>query len=192
METATSDDLSTWTEWQAVGANGELESPAKKYIKYRVTLSTTNTARTPTLTSISLYDNPKPLYTKLGYARPVILDSDGNVEAVLDNAYDIIVTSEINGVDELEFKLPFQDSKRAYIDNEKTVRIVSDTYRIRTITDDKEESGKAITTVYAEAAFYDLAYSVKKDEITFRVPTGMWARLMSPQSVLGLALRKTR
>jgi hypothetical protein len=44
------------------------------------------------------------------------------------------------------------------------VRIVSDTYRIRTITDDKEESGKAITTVYAEAAFYDLAYSVKKDE----------------------------
>ena len=53
---------------------------------------------------------------------------------MLDNAYDIIVTSEINGVDELEFKLPFQDSKRAYIDNEKTVRIVSDTYRIRTIT----------------------------------------------------------
>ena len=97
VETATSDDLSTWTEWQAVGANGELESPTRKYIKYRVTLSTTNTARTPTLTSISLYDNPKPLYTKLGYARPVILDSDGNVEAVLDNAYDIIVTSEING-----------------------------------------------------------------------------------------------
>lgn len=118
-----------------------------------------------------MYDNPKPLYTKLGYARPVILDSDGNVEAVLDNAYDIIVTSEINGVDELEFKLPFQDSKRAYIDNEKTVRIVSDTYRIRTITDDKEESGKAITTVYAEAAFYDLAYSVKKDEITFNADT---------------------
>lgn len=171
VETATSDDLSAWTEWQAVGANGELESPTRKYIKYRVTLSTTNTARTPKLTSISLYDNPKPLYTKLGYARPVILDSDGNVEAVLDNAYDIIVTSEINGVDELEFKLPFQDSKRAYIDNEKTVRIVSDTYRIRTITDDKEESGKAITTVYAEAAFYDLAYSVKKDEITFNADT---------------------
>lgn len=74
-------------------------------------------------------------------------------------------------MDELEFKLPFQDSKRAYIDNEKTVRIVSDTYRIRTITDDKEESGKAITTVYAEAAFYDLAYSVKKDEITFNADT---------------------
>lgn len=42
---------------------------------------------------------------------------------------------------------------------------------IRTITDDKEESGKAITTVYAEAAFYDLAYSVKKDEITFNADT---------------------
>ena len=171
METATSDDLSTWTQWQAIGSNGELESPSRKYIKYRITLATTNTARTPVLTAINLHDNPKPLYTKLGYARPVILDADGNAEAVLDNAYDIIVTSEINGVDELEFKLPFQDSKRSYVDNEKTVRIVSDTYRIRTITDDKEESGKAITTVYAEAAFYDLAYSVKKEPITFNADT---------------------
>jgi hypothetical protein len=110
--------------------NGELQSPSKNYIKYRITLATTNTARTPKLTSISLFDNPRPLYSKLGYARPVILDSDGNAEAVLDNAYDIIVTSEINGVDELEFKLPFQDSKRSYVDNEKTVRIVNDTYRI--------------------------------------------------------------
>lgn len=171
VETATSDDLLTWTQWQTVGTNGELQSPSKNYIKYRVTLATTNTARTPKLTSISLFDNPRPLYSKLGYARPIILDSDGNAEAVLDNAYDIIVTSEINGVDELEFKLPFQDRKRSCIDNEKNVRIVNDTYRIRTITDDKEESGKAITTVYAEAAFYDLAYSVKKDAISFNADT---------------------
>ena len=171
VETATSDDLLTWTQWQTVGTNGELQSPSKNYIKYRITLATTNTARTPKLTSISLFDNPRPLYSKLGYARPIILDSDGNAEAVLDNAYDIIVTSEINGVDELEFKLPFQDRKRSCIDNEKNVRIVNDTYRIRTITDDKEESGKAITTVYAEAAFYDLAYSVKKDAISFNADT---------------------
>lgn len=171
VETATADDLSTWTQWQAIGSNGELESPSRRYIKYRITLATANTARTPVLTAISLHDNPRPLYTQLGYARPIILDTDGNAQAVLDNAYDIIVTSEINGVDELEFKLPFQDSKRSYVDNEKTVRIVSDTYRIRTITDDKEESGKAITTVYAEAAFYDLAYSVKKEQFSFNADT---------------------
>ena len=104
LETSTSDDLVTWTDWLSVGTGGALQSPSKKYIRYRITLSTTNTARTPVLTAISLYDNPKPLYSQLGYSRPVILDSSGNAEAVLDNACDIIVTSEINGIDTLEFK----------------------------------------------------------------------------------------
>lgn len=171
VETSTSDDLITWTDWVPLGSGGELVSPAQKYIKYRVTLTTSNTARTPTLVAINLYDNPKPLYSKLGYARPVILDADGNAEAVLDNAYDIIVTSEINGIDTLEFKLPFRDSKRSYLENEKQVRIVSDTYRIRTVTDEKSEQGSAITTIYAEAAFYDLGFSVKKTEMTFNADT---------------------
>ena len=171
VETSTSDDLSTWTDWISLGTGGALQSPSKKYIRYRITLSTTNTARTPVLTAISLYDNPKPLYSQLGYARPVILGDDDTAEAVLENAYDIIVTSEINGIDTLEFKLPFKDSKREYVENEKQVRIVSDTYRIRTVTDDKDESGKAITSVYAEAAFYDLSFSAKKEENTFTADT---------------------
>ena len=171
IETSTSDDLSIWTEWISVGTGGALQSPSKKYIRYRITLATANTARTPVLTAINLYDNPKPLYSQLGYARPVILGDDDTAEAVLENAYDIIVTSEINGIDTLEFKLPFKDSKRGYVANEKQVRIVSDTYRIRTVTDDKDESGKAITSVYAEAAFYDLSFSVKKEETSFTADT---------------------
>ena len=171
VETSTSDDLDTWTDWISLGTGGALQSPSKKYIRYRITLATTNTARTPVLTAISLYDNPKPLYSQLGYARPVILGDDDTAEAVLENAYDIIVTSEINGIDTLEFKLPFKDSKREYVENEKQVRIVSDTYRIRTVTDDKDESGKAITSVYAEAAFYDLSFSAKKEENTFTADT---------------------
>lgn len=171
VETSTSDDLSAWTDWLSVATGGTLQSPAKKYIRYRITLATTNTARTPVLTEISLYESPKPLYSQLGYARPVVLDGSGNAEAVLENAYDIIVTSEINGIDTLEFKLPFKDSKRGYVANEKSVRIVSDTYRIRTVTDDKDESGKAITSVYAEAAFYDLTFSVKKEEQSFTADT---------------------
>lgn len=171
VETSTSDDLATWTDWISLGTGGALQSPSKKYIRYRITLATTNTARTPVLTAISLYDNPKPLYSQLGYARPVILGDDDTAEAVLENAYDIIVTSEINGIDTLEFKLPFKDSKREYVENEKQVRIVSDTYRIRTVTDDKDESGKAITSVYAEAAFYDLSFSAKKEESTFTADT---------------------
>ena len=101
----------------------------------------------------------------------VVLDADGNAEAVLENAYDVIVTGEINGIDTLEFNIPFRDSKRGYLDNEKQIRAGDETYRIRTITDEKNEQGAAITSVYAEAAFYDLGFSVRKTEQSFNADT---------------------
>ena len=181
IETSTSDDLINWDAWTEIGEGGELLSEVKAYIRYRVTLITSNTSKTPKLTAIQLYEVPKPdpptppeptpTGTKLGYASPVVLDSDGLWEAVLENAYDVVVTSEVNGSDCLEFKLPFKDGKRAYLDNEKQVQIVDDIYRIRTITDKKDESGTPFTTVYAEAAFYDLAFSKKKDTVNFNADT---------------------
>ena len=100
-----------------------------------------------------------------------VLDLDGGQEAVLENAYDVIITGEINGIDTLEFSLPFRDEKRKYLENEKQVKVGDDSYRIRTITDEKNEQGTAITSVYAEAAFYDLGFSTKKAEITFNADT---------------------
>lgn len=97
VETSTSNDLISWSGWAAVGADGKMPSPARDYIRFRVTLTTNDTARTPKLTDIRIYDVPKSPYGKIGYARPVVLDSDGAWEAVLENAYDIIVTGEING-----------------------------------------------------------------------------------------------
>ena len=104
-------------------------------------------------------------------AKLVVLDKDGNAEAVLENAYDVIVTGEINGIDTLEFNIPFRDSKRSYLDNEKQIRAGDETYRIRTITDEKNEQSAAITSVYAEAAFYDLGFSVRKTEQSFNADT---------------------
>lgn len=101
----------------------------------------------------------------------VVMDKDDNPEAVLENAYDIIATGEINGIDTLEFNLPFRDGKRRHLENEKQISVGGDTYRIRTITDEKNEQGTAITSVYAEAAFYDLGFSVKKTEQTFNADT---------------------
>lgn len=171
IETSTSDDLAEWTTWQAVGNSGELQSPNQKYIRYRVTLTTMDTSRTPRLLEIQLNDIPKPPYERLGFSRPVVLDGNSAWEAVLENAYDIVVTSEVNGADTLEFKLPFGDSKRSVIDNEKQVQIVNDVYRIRTLTDEKGTDGSVITTVYAEAAFYDLAFSVEKAAVNFNADT---------------------
>ncbi len=171
VETSTSDDLEEWTAWQGIGSSGELQSPNQRYIRYRVTFTTTDTSRSPHLMEIQLHDIPKPPYERLGFARPVVLDGNGAWEAVLENAFDIMVTSEVNGADTLEFKLPFRDSKRPYLDNEKQVQIVSDVYRIRTLTDDKGADGKVVTSVYAEAAFYDLAFSVEKAVVNFNADT---------------------
>lgn len=168
IETATSDDLQDWSAWQAVGSNGELASPNRAYIKYRVTLTTNDASVTPKLLDITLHDIPKSPYERLGFARPVVLDANGAWEAVLENAYDIIVTGEVNGADTLEFKLPYSDPKRSTLDNEKLVQIAGDIYRIRTLTDEKGSDGSGIlTTVYAEAAFYDLTFSVEKQPAEF-------------------------
>lgn len=123
---------------------------------------------TPKLLDITLHDIPKAPYEKLGFARPVVLDENGAWEAVLENAYDIIVTGEINGADTLEFKLPWNDSKRVHLDNEKQVQVAHDIYRIRILTDEKGADGTGIlTTVYAEAAFYDLTFSAEKQPREF-------------------------
>ncbi len=172
VETSTSDDLADWSAWQSVGSSGELASPNRSYIKYRVTLATSDTSVTPKLLDITLHDIPKAPYEKLGFARPVVLDDGGKWEAVLENAYDVIVTGEINGADTLSFKLPYSDPKRASLDNEKQVQIAGEIYRVRTITDEKGSDGSGIlTTVYAEAAFYNLTFSAEKD------PTGFNAAL---------------
>lgn len=171
VETSTSDDLTDWSDWIVVGSDGKLQSPNRNYIRFKVTLTTSDTAKTPRLVDIRLYDIPKAPYEKIGYARPVVLDSNGAWEAVLENAYDIIVTGEINGEDTLTFSIPYRDSKRKYIDNEKKIQIVDDVYKIRTITDVKDSTGSTITLVYAEAEFYDLTFSVRKEEKKFDAET---------------------
>jgi phage minor structural protein len=168
IETATSDDLADWSAWQAVGTNGELASPNRAFIRYRVTLTTNDPAFTPKLLDITLHDIPKAPYERLGFARPVVLDAGGAWETVLENAYDIIATGEVNGADTLDFKLPWSDPKRLSLDNEKQVQVANDIYRIRTISDEKGAGGDGIlTTVYAEAVFYDLNYSAEKQPVEF-------------------------
>lgn len=167
VETSTSDDLVDWSDWVSVGADGKLQSPNRNYIRFKVTLTTSDTSKTPKLVDIRLYDIPKAPYEKIGYARPVVLDDNGAWEAILENAYDIIVTGEINGEDTLTFSIPFRDSKRKYLENEKKIQIVDDVYKVRTITDVKDSTGNTVTQVYAEAEFYDLTFSVRKEEKKF-------------------------
>lgn len=171
IETSTSDDLVNWSNWTAIAADGKLVSPNRAYIRFRITLTTTDTSKTPRILDIRLYDIPKSPYERIGFARPVVLDRNGALEAVLENAYNIVVTSEINGEDTLSFMIPYRDAKRTFIDSEKKIQIVDDIYKVRTMTDTKDGEGNLATEVYAEAEFYDLTFSVRKEEHKFDAET---------------------
>lgn len=74
--------------------------------------------------------------------------------------------SMINEIDAPE-SAAYRDGKRGYIDSEKKIQIVDDVYKVRTVTDTRDTDGSAVTEVYAEAEFYDLTFSVRKEERTF-------------------------
>ena len=75
VRTRTSDSLedASFSDWEAVGTDGVIQSPNLRYIQIQMTLSTTDTSMTPELSAIQIYETPKAPYSKLGYARPVVL-----------------------------------------------------------------------------------------------------------------------
>lgn len=65
VETSTSDDLMAWSDWAATGDDGGVKSAAGQYIRFRLTLATTDTSTTPTLRSISLSVPGESAFRKL-------------------------------------------------------------------------------------------------------------------------------
>lgn len=99
-----------------------------------------------------------PFYRRLPYAKPVILDRYGRKLAVLENAYDIVLEQEINGVDVLTFNLPRQDEKMQYVEAENLVLLADVRYVIRKVTE-KKESSRQTVEVYCEAEWYNIRYA---------------------------------
>ena len=65
VETSTSDDLMAWSDWAATGDDGSVKSAAGQYIRFRLTLTTTDASTTPTLRSISLSVPGESAFRKL-------------------------------------------------------------------------------------------------------------------------------
>jgi hypothetical protein len=65
IETSTSDDLSTWSDWAAPGSDNTVQSDSAKYIKFRVTLTTTDSSVTPAVRSIALSTPGESAFRKL-------------------------------------------------------------------------------------------------------------------------------
>lgn len=89
----------------------------------------------------------------------VVLTANEKVENIIDKAYDIIVKTEMltrtNGYETLEFKIPFNYSKRDLLFNERRLEVDNRRYIIKLIDDSK--SSNNITTITCDATWYDLA-----------------------------------
>ncbi|WP_144560295.1 phage tail spike protein [Shouchella miscanthi] len=101
----------------------------------------------------------RAIFSRLPGARPVVLSPEREQLAVLDNAYDILLEQEVNGIDTLSFVLPFSDQKNEHLQNEHLIQIVDELYIIRRITYSRGGSGVPETEVFAEALWYDLQFS---------------------------------
>ena len=93
--------------------------------------------------------------TRIG-PRPIILNQDRQQEAILENSFDVTLSQEVGGKDEIAFSIPMGDPKRDFIKNENLVQMFDTFYVIREVVDRKKDR---ITEVYAEATWYDLQYA---------------------------------
>ncbi|WP_339171435.1 phage tail protein [Anoxybacillus sp. FSL W8-1294] len=123
----------------------------------------------------------KPLYNRLALSRPVILDQNRRRLAVLENADDIILEQEVNGIDQLTFTLPWKDKKRKYIQNENLVQLVDRLYIIRRVSIKRSGLSPAEIEVYAEALWYDLQFAepVTKSRWEEATPAEIMADLLA-------------
>ena len=89
---------------------------------------------------------------------PILLSTTGQYEAILHNAYNIMIEDEIlstsSGYETLTFMLPNDDKKRRLLGNERTIEIDNRRFIIRVIDDLK--NGSNVCTVTCDALWYDL------------------------------------
>lgn len=92
-------------------------------------------------------------------SKVIVLTAEEKVEDIIDKAYDIIVKAEMltrtNGYETLEFKIPFNYSKRDLLFNERRLEVDGRRYIIKLIDDSK--SSDNVTTITCDATWYDLA-----------------------------------
>lgn len=88
-----------------------------------------------------------------------VLNMDEKVEDIIDVAYGVVVKTEMltrtNGYETLEFKIPFNYTKRSLLFNERRVEVDGRRYIIKVIDDSKSKDN--VTVITCDATWYDLA-----------------------------------
>lgn len=101
---------------------------------------------------------------------PIVLDVDGKPKAIIENAFDVIIKdqllSDTNGQETLEFKLPFYDDKREFIQSEDRIICKGREFVVRVCEDDK--SNGFLSYFMCEASWYDFLDGKPLTEINYK------------------------
>lgn len=124
---------------------------------------------------------------------PILLAPDGKYQAILNNAYNILVEDEIlsadGGYETLTFNLSNTDRKRHFLANERLVQVQGRRYVIRLIEDLKNNSN--ICTITCDAVWYDLndgelRYLMHTDDTTIDAATAVSQQLEGTDWSIGV------
>ncbi|MDZ5782114.1 phage tail protein [Marinococcus luteus] len=122
-----------------------------------------------------------PMYHRLPYANPIMLDDNRNEVVALDKAYDVILKQETNAQeDTVTFLFPYNDDKRTELKGERTFRVAGNEYIIRRLRRNEDEEGMVSFQVYAEAVWYDL----RKEK---PLPTTEWKKQTAKRVMTDIA-----
>lgn len=118
---------------------------------------------------------------------PKVYDRNGNLLAILDKAFSVIITDQLitdtNGQETLAFNLPHDDPKVALFDNEDLIQVGGSEFVIRVIQDGWDSgNGIPVVQVSAEARWYDLA---EYDPITSLTLSSVGPRIVLEQLLTG-------
>lgn len=95
------------------------------------------------------------LFSRLSSAKPIVYSQDNERLDLLENAYEIIIDQEVDGIDKLSFFLPFTDHKKENVKNENIIELADRRYIIRRVR--KIRSGNELEIeISCEATWYDL------------------------------------
>lgn len=100
---------------------------------------------------------------------PILLDDNNKPYAIFQNAFDVFLDDQVitdsNGAETLEFKIPYNDPKRLFLNNEDYIQCFGREFIVRTVEDDKSNS--FYSTIFCEASWY----SIDGEPIKFNLTT---------------------
>ncbi len=154
--------------WQLVSNNTSIDWLNNSQIKdfyVKVLLQTLDDSVSPTINSINFSAwNEVQSSPRRKKELIKLYDLHGNLVAILENAYDIVIEEKLNDAEILTFSIPRNDPKAQHIKHDEEIIYAGKRYIITQIIDGRDDNGKEIIDVSCELAYIELLNSTKQGE----------------------------